>query len=45
MTPNLSRIMSESPWPVTTPMRLTISWIMISRTVVGMTTHRIARPK
>ncbi len=37
--PNSSRMRSESPLPVTAPMREHISWVMISTRVMGSSVH------
>ena len=44
-TPNFSRMRSASVFPVTTPIRATISWTTISATVIGTSVHRSAYPK
>ena len=38
-SPNSSRIRSESPLPVTAPMREHISWVMMRTTVMGSSVH------
>ncbi len=38
--PNSSRIRSCRPLPVTAPMREFISWVMMSRTVIGISVHK-----
>ena len=43
-TPNRSRIRSESPLPVTAPMRAHISWMTMSPTVERTRSQSIANP-
>jgi len=45
LTPNRSRIRSDNPFPVTTPIRALISWTIIKASMIGTSDHRREYPK